>query len=99
MLKEVRLVAMLAGALVRVFWQPASSLIWWAGPRIYHKWRVYRLPCATYVAVFIAIFCKTLVRAIRVYFCSYYFHGAIMHGFLIDGHICIHVVTPILIAC
>ena len=35
-------------------------------PRIYHKRRVYGLPRATYVAMLIAIFCKTLVRAIWV---------------------------------
>ena len=60
----------LVAALVRAFWQPASSLTQWAGPRIYHKWRVYGLPHATYIAMFITIFCKTLVRATQVYFCS-----------------------------
>ena len=48
----------LAAALVRAFWQSASSLTWWAESRIYHKWRVYGLGRATYVAMFIAIFAK-----------------------------------------
>ena len=58
----------LVTAFVRAFWQPAT---WWAGPRIYHKWRVYGLLHAMCVAMFNAIFCKTLVQAIWVYFCSY----------------------------
>ena len=64
-------IEMLAAALVRAFWQPASSLILWPGSRIHHKRRVYGLPRATYVAMFMAIFCNTRVWAIRVHFCSY----------------------------
>ena len=54
---------MLAAALVRMFWQPASSLTWWAGPQIYHRQQVYKLPRATYVAMFIAIFFAKLEYA------------------------------------
>ena len=37
-----------------LFWQPASSLTWWAGLRIYHKRRVYGLLRATHVAMTLA---------------------------------------------
>ena len=57
-----------ADALVQAFWEPSSSLTWWAGPRTLHKRRVYRLLCATYVEIFC---CKILVLAIRVHFGSY----------------------------
>ena len=60
-----------SAALVRAFWQPSSSLTLWAGPRVFNKRRVYGLPLAMYVAMFHCIFCKTLVRAIRVHFGSY----------------------------
>ena len=46
--------SLLAAALLRAFQHPANSMTWWAGPRIYHKRRVYGLPRATYVAMFIA---------------------------------------------
>ena len=62
---------MLATALVQVFWQPASSLAWWAGPCTWDKQRVYGLPRATYVVMFHCACFKIAVWAIRVHFGSY----------------------------
>ena len=53
----------LAAALVRAFWQP---VILWAGPHIYYKWRVYRLPCATYIAIFTGLVCGELWTSVVV---------------------------------
>ena len=61
------------------------------GANIYHTWQVYGLLLAMYVAMFTAIFCKTSVRAIRVYFFAtiistttrardFKFAGAIVHS-------------------
>ena len=60
------------------------------GANIYHTLQVYGLPRAMYVAMFTAIFFKTSVRAIRVYFFAnismttrardFKFAGAIIHS-------------------
>ena len=57
----------MAAALVQAFWQPSSSLTWWAGPRTLHKRRVYGLLRAMYVAMFHCVCCKILVWAIQVH--------------------------------
>ena len=64
-------IEMAGAALVLAFWQPSSSLTLLVGPRIFNKQRVYGLSRAMYVAIFHCIFCKTLVRAIRVHFGTY----------------------------